>query len=130
MKDLSDPEAKLETATVETSVVSKIQNSAAKIITGGRDGRGHLWDGQIARLTVSRGALPREQLLIGSESSKANRILDWTFSGDDGEKPAPESVWLRQSPMEVGSVASAKMLSAVTDFCHALFNSNEFLYLH
>lgn len=130
MKDLSDPKAKLETATVGTSVVSRIQNPALKIITGGRDGRGHQWDGQLARLTISRGTLPRDQLLIGGESGQANRILDWTFNGDDGERPVPSTAWLRESPMVAGSAVSTKTLSAVTDFCHALFNSNEFLYLH
>ncbi len=128
MKDLSDPRAKLESATVETSVVSRIQNPALKIITGGRDGRGHLWDGQLARLTVSHGALPREQLLIGNDFAKAQRILDWTFDGDNGEQPAADTAWLRQVPTD--TAIPNKMLSAATDFCHALFNSNEFLYLH
>ncbi|MCA9069049.1 MAG: DUF1553 domain-containing protein, partial [Planctomycetaceae bacterium] len=128
MKDLSDPQAKLETATVETSVVSRIQNPAMKIIAGGRNASGHLWDGQLARLTVSRGALPKEQLLIGNEITKADRILDWVFDGNNGEQPAPETAWLRQAPSAASG--GSNMLSAVTDFCHALFNSNEFLYLH
>ena len=130
MKDLSDPNAKLQTATVSTSVVSRIQNPAFKLVTGGRDGRGHLWDGQLARLSVSHGALPREQLLIGSDSAKADRILDWTFKGDNGEQPAPDTAWLRPKAASDASGVSPKMLAAVTDFCHALFNSNEFLYLH
>ncbi|QDU63341.1 Planctomycete cytochrome C [Planctomycetes bacterium Pan216] len=129
MKDLSDRKAKLQTATVETSVVSKIQNPAAKVIVGGRDAKGHQWDGQLARLTISEGALPREQLLLGKDSAKASRILDWTFGGDHGEQPAPETAWLRQASPTTDD-ASNKMLGAVTDFCHALFNSNEFLYLH
>ncbi|TWU12111.1 Planctomycete cytochrome C [Symmachiella macrocystis] len=130
MKDLSDPQARLETATVETSVVSRIQNPQMKMVTGGRDGRGHQWDGQLARLTVSRSALPREQLLVGGDDVKASRILDWTFEGDNGEQPAPDTGWLRQTPLDAGSLASMRELNAVTDFCHALFNSNEFLYLH
>jgi len=130
MKDLSDPKAKLETATVETSVVSRIQNPALKIITGGRDGRGHLWDGQLARLTISRGALSKDQLLIGSDSDKATRILDWNFEGNDGEQPAPDTAWIGPTPKANGSGVSSKTLGALTDFCQALFNSNEFLYLH
>lgn len=130
MQDLSDPNAEVQISKVKTSVIGRIQNPAMKIIAGGRESRSHLWDGQFARLTISRGALPREQLLIGSESDKAVRILDWRFNGDDGEHPAPETAWLRQSPGTGGSVASAETLRAVTDFCHALFNSNEFLYLH
>lgn len=130
MKDLSDPDSELQSATVSTSVVSQIQNPAWKIITGGRDGRGHLWDGQLARLTVSSGVLPQNQLLIGNKADQATRILNWTFKGENGEQPAPDTAWLRQNPLNASSVASAKTINAVTDFCHALFNSNEFLYLH
>ncbi len=130
LQDLSDPNSELQVSTVKTAIIGGIQNPAMKIIAGGRDSQSHLWDGQFARLTVSRGALPREQLLIGDESDKAVRILDWTFNGDDGEHPAPETVWLRPTPPTANSAASAKTLGAITDFCHALFNSNEFLYLH
>jgi len=129
MKDLSDPNAKLQTSTVETSVVRGIQNPAMKIIMGGRDAAGHLWDGQIARLTISRGPLSQQQLLIGEKSDATHRILDFTFNGDDGEHPAPNTAWLRKSSTANTSNASEKTLGAVTDFCHALFNSNEFLYL-
>lgn len=130
MQDLSDPKAELQTATVTTSVVSQIQDPAWRIVTGGRDGRGHLWDGQLARLTISQGTLPQEQLLTGKNSDQAKRLLNWAFNGDKGEQPAPDTTWIRQGPKDAGSVASTKMLNAVTDFCHALFNSNEFLYLH
>jgi hypothetical protein len=130
MQDLSDPEAKLKTAVVETSVVSRIQNPAAKIIAGGRTRLGHQWDGQLARLTISRGALPRERLLIGTEVSPANRLVDWTFDGDDGEQPANATAWLRETTGDSTPGVPPQMLKAVTDFCHTLFNSNEFLYLH
>ncbi|MEQ9406543.1 MAG: PSD1 and planctomycete cytochrome C domain-containing protein [Fuerstiella sp.] len=130
MKDLSSPDSELQISKVATSVIGRIQNPAMKLIAGGRDSSSHFWDGQFARLTISHGALPREQLLIGSESDKAVRILDWKFNGDDGEHPAPETAWLRRRPEIGGSVASVETFRAVTDFCHALFNSNEFLYLH
>lgn len=129
MKDLSDPDSEVETSTVTTSVVSGIQNPALKITAGGRDASGHLWDGQFARLTISRGTLPRQQLLIGEHSEKAVRILDWRFNDEDGEQPAPNTAWLRSSQEGEKSLAEKKTLRAVTDFCHALFNSNEFLYL-
>ncbi len=130
IKDLSDPKSELQTATVETSVVGRIQNPALKIIAGGRDGNGHLWDGQLARLKISRGALPNDQLLTGKESKKAEAIVDWTLDGDNGEQPAQETIWLRSNPKTDASSEANPMISAVTDFCHALFNSNEFLYLH
>ena len=131
MQDLSDPNAELQTTTVATAVVSHIQNPASKIIVGGRDARGHLWDGQLARLTVSRGALSREQLLIGKEAGQTEQVLDWTFHDDcKGEQPAPQTAWLRQNASNGSSPIDPQRLNAVTDLCHALFNANEFLYLH
>ena len=130
LKDLSDPESELETSTVETSVVSHVQNPKLKIVAGGRHSSGHLWDGQLARLTISEGALDKDHLLVGKQSAKAKRIVDWKFDGADGERPAPDTVWLRQPEGPKTSGVTSKMQAAVTDFCHALFNSNEFLYLH
>ncbi|WP_158261371.1 MULTISPECIES: PSD1 and planctomycete cytochrome C domain-containing protein [Pirellulaceae] len=129
MKDLSDPDSEVQTSKVTTSVVSGIQNPALKIIAGGREATGHLWDGQFARLTISHGLLPQEQLLIGEQSEKAVRILDWRFNDEDGEQPAPNTAWLRSNLENAKATADTKTLRAVTDFCHALFNSNEFLYL-
>jgi hypothetical protein len=131
MKDLSEPSAKLRSVTQKHSVVQKIDTAAHRLLLGGRDQAGHLWDGQLARLAISRGALSRDQLLTGSESASAERLVDWTFHGEDGENPAPGSAWLRDSaaPPGSGGIAPQK-LEAFTDFCHALLVSNEFLYLH
>ncbi|MBL6763733.1 MAG: PSD1 domain-containing protein [Verrucomicrobiae bacterium] len=129
LKDLSDPGAKLETATVDTAVVDKIQNPALQLLVGGRASSGHQWDGQLARLTISEGALPAEQLLVGTQHGQAARLLDWTFRGEDGQRPAPETAWL-PTTNDSAKTPSSPMLAAVTDFCHALFNANEFLYLH
>lgn len=127
LKDLSDPKAPLQSNTVETTVVGKIQNPAFDLVTGGRSSSkpGHLWDGQLARLVLSRGALPKDKLLIIRDAAHADRVLDWRFNGADGEKPAANTSWLRKAPKQ-----TSKTLAAVTDLCHALFNSNEFLYLH
>lgn len=129
MKDLSDPKAELQTVEVETSVIEKIQNPAVPILVGGRVGAGHLWDGQIARLSLSKGALPKEQLLIGAQVAKAKRVLDWTFEGKGGEHPVADATWMRNTTKDRSGIPP-QQLYAVTAFCQALFNSNEFLYLH
>ena len=100
------------------------------LLVGGQDQRGHLWDGQLARLVISPGALTHEQLLISEPKSPTNRLIDWSFTGEDGEHPAPNTAWLRrEKPKSPGGIP-ASALAAVTDFCHALITSNEFLYLH
>src|SRR5690606_25115813 len=64
MKDLSDPASPLRSETVSHPVVKGLAfQDAAPPLIGGRRQKGHLWDGQLARLTVSEGVLDRLQLL-------------------------------------------------------------------
>ncbi len=126
--NLSDPAAKPQTAKVDFNVASRLQNTSTKFLVGGRDQRGHLWDGQLARLILTPEALPKERLLFSHPINPPTRLLDWSFRGDDGERPVPASSWLRRPSSQ--PTPSSPSLAAVTDFCHALLNSNEFLYLH
>ncbi|MDF1815808.1 MAG: DUF1549 domain-containing protein [Verrucomicrobiales bacterium] len=125
MKDLSSPGSKLQKSAVTHSVTGGISKQNLKSFIGGRNGRGHLWDGQLARLKISEGTLSDNELFINKGSSKA--IVDWDFSSKNGEEPAPGTSWYRQP---VPGKPDSKLLSATTDFCHALLNSNEFIYQH
>ncbi|MDF1657316.1 MAG: PSD1 and planctomycete cytochrome C domain-containing protein [Verrucomicrobiales bacterium] len=129
LKDLSDPSSALQTSTVSHGIVGGLKAAdQVKALLGGRDQKGHLWDGQLARFTVSPGALTEEQLLISEEPS-TERILDFKFSGENGEAPMPDTKWVREEA-PAASKANSSLHSAMTDFCHALLSSNEFLYLH
>ncbi|MFT5127253.1 MAG: hypothetical protein ACI8W8_000854 [Rhodothermales bacterium] len=125
MKDLSDPEAKLQTATVKHRIEGQTQGDLP-VVVGGRGGKWHLWDGQVARLSITNDQATSDSLVLGSRSIEGRH--DWIFGGDTDAEPIPGSTWLR-SPQAVLK-ASAPGEAAVIDFCHALFNSNEFLYLH
>jgi hypothetical protein len=138
LKDLSDPDAPLQSETVSHQVVGglSVKDGVATLL-GGRAQAGHHWDGQLARLSVSAGALQKEQLLVSPQRSEveslppgARRILDWTFGGNDGETPVPGTSWVRDAKETIPAGVSPRLLGAVTDFCHAMLNSNEFLYLH
>lgn len=129
LKELGDPQAPLQTKTVEHQIVGGLDAASAfRTIIGGRDkAKGHLWDGQLGRIVVSEGVLSAEQLFInGGKGEK--RLIDWNFSGDDGEHPAPNTAWVRESNERSG--VPPRLLGATTDFCQILLNSNEFLYLH
>ena len=80
VKDLSDSKAKLESVTVKHSVVGKLNDSAFPVVIGGRKQVGHLWDGQVSRLTLSKAPLPKEQLLLYPPEATPHRIADWKFS--------------------------------------------------
>lgn len=137
MKDLSDPASPMRSETVSHSVVKGLgsKNTAPPLI-GGRTQKGHHWDGQLARLTVSGGILDPLQLLTHPQRADAEsllpaptRLIDWNFADGNGETPAPDTVWKRSATVPPAS-AIPSLNEAVTDFCHALLNSNEFLYLH
>ncbi len=130
LKDLSDPDATLQTAEVDHGIARRIQTPDVRLLVGGRDQRGHLWDGQLARFVLTSGALAQEHLLIADPKDLPNRLIDWSFKGKDGERPAPGATWLRRNKPKAPSGIPSGALAAVTDFCHALLTSNEFLYLH
>ncbi|MDF1814710.1 MAG: DUF1549 and DUF1553 domain-containing protein [Verrucomicrobiales bacterium] len=123
LKDLSDSKAKMETVTVSHSVIGKLNDSTFPVVIGGRSQVGHLWDGQVSRLTLSENQLPKEQLLLHQPAPGLKRILDLNFSKSTDRSPAPNASWY-------GRGASDSLQDSVTDFCHLLFNSNEFLYLY
>ncbi|MEM1294116.1 MAG: hypothetical protein AAGH89_02050, partial [Verrucomicrobiota bacterium] len=129
MKDLSDPDAEMQIREVPHSISERIQTSSTPLLIGGRHAKGHQWDGQVARLSFSSKLLSSESLPFRSNAE--DRFTDFDFSTSNGEQPAPGSSWQRPpstSPSSGG--IPPKQLGAVTDFCHALFTSNEFLYLH
>jgi hypothetical protein len=78
-------------------------------------------------LAISRGALAEKELLIQTSAPTADRFTDLSFNGSEGERPVPGAAWRRTVQT---AKPSSKSLTAVTDLCHALLNSNEFLYLH
>jgi hypothetical protein len=127
LKDLSDPYAPLETQVVGHAITDGIFMADTKKILGGRDAEGHLWNGQIARLSISEFPLTESQLFITAESDSEGR-WNWQFSGSNAYAAIPDgAAWMLPSKLEK---SQDPVFSAVTDFCHALITSNAFLYLH
>jgi hypothetical protein len=130
MQDLSDPEAPLRTASVRHKVAGGIRSKAAFMI-GGRDGnKNHGWDGLIDEVRLSRGALPKEQLLLVDGSPAASLVTGhWTFEHEPGffkECGGRVKPLGRPAMPKAAGVASE---TGLVDFCHVLLNSNEFLYV-
>ena len=115
LRRLSDPGAEIMTAAVDHNLVGQFQSVDTRLLIGGRDQtkNAHLWDGQVARLSLTSGG---------------DTLLEALFEAGDGEHPLPGSRWLRQPrPAPPGPDPD---LEALAEFCHALLSSNEFLYLH
>ncbi len=130
LKDLSDPEAKLQTATVIHQVVGGFdQSPAAKVLVGGRDQKGHQWDGQLGRLAIRSGASPNI-ITPFTHSTGTKPLIDWKFNTLTGDLPAPQTAWIKNVTTPAPSAYPPELFKVVSDFCHALLNSNEFLYQH
>ncbi len=132
LKDLSDPKSPLQKAVVPTQIVGGLNAEKMQQIIGSRTGRGHTWDGQLARLLISEGALDESQLLVsgggGGVEEGFRRVADFDFSD---AKLAGKAKWIGPAEAPGAKAKSdSPMFLAVSDFCHALLTSNEFLYLH
>jgi len=127
MKNLSDSYSVLETVSVSHPIAARIFSPNTKMILGGRDSVGHLWNGQIARISISDDPLPRSSLFVETAISPEDRA-NWRFSGANTQTAIPDGAsWLLPTRLEK---AQDPFFGAVTDFCHALITSNAFLYLH
>ena len=77
---------------------------------------------------LSRQALKPEELLFARESSNDNTVGYWRFEEPDFFKDSsPNGHNIRP---EISPAANADpRTAALIDLCHALLNSNEFLYV-
>jgi hypothetical protein len=127
VKDLT-PGASLQTAHIPHNVTADLQSNLPLMI-GGRDPeKGDAWDGLIDDLRVSRAALKSEDLVIAHEAPGESTIGYWRFEEPDFFKDSSPNGHNIKS--EIAPAASADpATAALVDFCHALLNSNEFLYV-
>ena len=120
LKDLSTEGSKMQRVEVSHNISGAIRKEGEKILIGGRNGGSHFWNGKVARMTIVPRILGTEQLM-----NIQNPLVDlWVSNLED---TPPGIRWLDRNQFQ-------KKLSpereAFSDFCHALLNSNEFLYLH
>lgn len=136
-RDLSKPDAPLQSVTIRHEVVGNYINPDRKLCIGGRDlNFSSGWDGGIARVTLASG-----QTAPGYESPwrtsqpggkviadvTAESAIEMTRVADPKKKWAWES---SEKPDASPDKAPTPRVAALVDLCHALLNSNEFFYLH
>lgn len=129
LKDLSNDDLPLESASAAHQVRGGIRSSVPLVIGGRASQTRHVFDGLIDDVRLSSEALPAEQLLLNREGSFATTLGYWRFEPDPG--------YLADSARRAGdivdrysrSMQSDAELDALVDLCHVLLNSNEFLYV-
>ena len=140
VKNVSDMDAPLRSAGVKHAMTAPYA-SKSPLMIGGRDGSRdqppHGWDGLIGEVRLSSAALKPEQLLWNDGKAKESAVAYWQFE----EHPGVLKDTLGLQPdlvrgdapraAEDGTKAPPEppMGAALIDLCHALLNSNEFLYV-
>ncbi len=129
MKDLTASEAALQTASVSHKVLGDF-SSDLKLVIGDRDGsRRSRWDGLIDNVRVSRDRLKVDELWINDGASRELAGF-WEFNSLESpgrDKSSAENHLI--AVVDASQSASGIDLKALTDLCHVLLNSNEFLYV-
>lgn len=126
--DLTDPNATMQTITIPHEVVGGYIDANRALVVGGRDSNpGSLWDGGIAQVILSNGERKPEWKPM--QSAVANCVMN-LIGQDVPVKSNDVFTWQASAQTAKPSTRPDPAREALTDFCHALLNSNEFFYLH
>ncbi|XZE53369.1 DUF1549 domain-containing protein [Planctomycetaceae bacterium SH139] len=133
LRDLSEPAGHLHAVMLPHTAVGQIE-SQANLVIGGRDTSNvNLFDGLIDDVRISSQVLPPDQLLVAVSEDRSRAVVGgdgfWRFnaephwahdhSGNDRHLLPPGQLLQLPDPERI----------ALVDLCHALLNSNEFLYV-
>jgi mono/diheme cytochrome c family protein len=132
-RDLSDPNAAMQTITVPHQIVGGYVSKDRALYVGGREiDKRSTWDGAIARVALRAGQLDAGKLMSWTVNSDPTCIADISADLAAVMLQAPkESRWSWESSAAPTKASGAPdpAREALTDLCHALLNSNEFFYL-
>ena len=130
LKDLSKDRSPLQIARVSHTVTSGVHPQLPLIVGGRASQSRHLWEGQISEVRISNTRLQENRTLLQRGQPKATEIAHWRF---DAASKAGDDVF-EKNPLEFVDVSGNTksrdpVETALADFCHALLNSSESLYV-
>jgi mono/diheme cytochrome c family protein len=120
--------AGLQAARVPHKVTANHQSNLPLIIGAREPEKRVVWDGLVDDLRLSRAALKPEQLLPNREGGGDDTVGYWCFEEPNFFKDSSPNGHNIRSDIAPTGGADAKT-AALIDFCHLLFNANEFLYV-
>jgi hypothetical protein len=134
LKDITDMDAPLHTAGVSHKLTGSIA-SKSPLVIGGRAGAQQGWDGLIDEIRLSTTALKAPQILYNDGDPREAICGHWLlkdpgfFKDSSGHQKdlihVAERSLADREPIKPPTPTDAPLI----DFCHVLFNSNEFLYV-
>lgn len=129
LKDLSNDDEPLLIANVEHDLIGGLENDEAFTIGGRGHGSSH-FHGAIDDVRFSRGAIGAAQLLINVESVTGDTRGYWRFEARPDVLHDSTEFHHHLEPASITAKAATNVpATALADFCHALLNSSEFLYV-
>jgi len=129
LKDLSNDDEPLQTVTVEHQIRGGLENKEPFTI-GGRGGdEVGLFDGLIDDVRYSRGVLTAGEALLTSESVLESTLGFWKFEPQPGVMEYSGPNQFKAALAKPKQEILEPRFAAFRDLCHALLNSNEFLYV-
>ena len=129
LKDLSDDDEPLLVAEMPHNITGGFKNEKAMTIGGLQSDQSGFFHGLIDDIRFSHDALHAGELLFTGEGTKENTIAYWQFEVEPGLFRDSSNGTFDIRPPVLKSGKSDPASSAFIDFCHALLNSNEFLYV-
>ena len=131
VKDLGNDDEPMQIAHVPHKLTGGLKNELPLQI-GGRAAKSGGFDGMIDDVRLSSGALKETELLPSHDAATAATAGFWQFEAKPSAYTDASAQHNHIQPRKgTGAGKSTAQLrsAALADFCHALLNSNEFLYV-
>lgn len=126
LRDLTTENGKMQAATKLLAKNKHYANQQAPVI-GGRAGiTGHSWDGLIDNVRLSSIALKENQTLLYGEVTRKDTLAFWKFAKASFYS---DSSLYGNTLEPKGIVPINPALALLSEYCHVLLNSNEFIYV-
>ena len=131
LKDLANDDELLQSTVVPHPIAQEVGGNLP-IVIGGRSGKQavHQWDGLIDEVRLSKGLITGEQCCYTKKSAALtpNVTACWQFEPNPGYLHDSAQKVINLTPVSPVKPSETKS-SALADLCHAMLNSNEFLYV-
>jgi len=129
LKDISNDDEPLLTQEIETHIVSGFANESPFTIGGLSGVASRTFDGLIDDVRLVNRPLATFELLYSTEKTIAETTGFWRFETEPGLMANSAADRLPIQARGEAIIQLEPSQAALVDFCHALLNSNEFLYV-
>lgn len=126
LKDFSSPDGNLQVAKKQFRR-NKHYGSKLPLVIGGRTGGSrHGWDGLVDNVRLSSTSLEEKALVIKDETVRPHTLAFYQFEKDGfNNDSSPHGNTL----VRLGKPYTPPAVTRLAEYCHVLFNANQFLYV-